>query len=181
MSFAENWDSLCWYVIKTHPRQEDKVASNLEAFRIETFNPKIRDRRFHPFTDEPIYVVRPLFSSYIFAKFKLHDLYHKIKFTRGVHSVVGFNEGPAPIDDMVIDMIRSRMSKDGFVRIGEKLESGDRIIIQDGPLKNFTGIFEWEMKDTNRVSILLQTVGYQGHLVVERSQVKKLEMAAVTS
>jgi transcriptional antiterminator RfaH len=162
-----------WYAIHTHPKQEERAYYNLQAWGVESLSPKVRERRLNPFTGSPIYLSKPLFPGYIFSKFNAGSLLHKIGFTRGVHSVVSFNAIPAPIDDDIIALIKSRMTDQGFVRIGDDLKAGDRVIIKEGPLKNLMGIFERELKDSDRVSILLEAVSYQGRMVVERGQVRK--------
>jgi transcription elongation factor/antiterminator RfaH len=161
-----------WYVIHTHSKQENRAGSNLRVLGIPIFDPKIRERRYNQFSVAPTYVTKPLFPSYIFAQFKVNDLYHKVRFTRGVYSVVSFGEGPTPIAEEVIMLIRSNI-EDGFVRIDEGIRPGDRIMIKDGPLKNFAGIFEREMKGTDRIRILLENVSYQAHIEIERDMVKK--------
>jgi transcription elongation factor/antiterminator RfaH len=163
-----------WYVIHTHPKQEDRACSNLRVLGVPIFNPKVRERRYNQFAIIPTYVAKPLFPRYIFAQFKIGDLYHKVRFTRGVYSVVGFGEGPTSIDEEIISLIQSNMKKeDGFVRIDEEIKPGDKVIVRDGPLKNFAGIFEREMKDADRIRILLETVSYQAHVEIERDMVKR--------
>jgi transcription elongation factor/antiterminator RfaH len=162
-----------WYVIHTHSKQEDRAGSNLRVLGVPIFNPKIRESRCNQFSLVPAYVTKPLFPRYIFAQFKVSDLYHKVRFTRGVYSVISFGEGPTPITEEVIMLIRSNIKEDGFVRIDEEIKPGDRVIVKDGPLKNFAGIFEREMKDADRIRILLETVSYQAHVEVERGMVKK--------
>jgi transcription antitermination factor NusG len=162
-----------WYVIHTHSKQEDRAGSNLMVLGIPILNPKIRGRRYNQFVIVPTYVMRPLFPSYIFAQFKINDLYHKVRFTRGVYNVVSLGECPTPIDKEIIRMIRSNIREDGFVRIDEEIMPGDRVVVKDGPLKNFAGIFEREMKDTDRIRILLETVSYQAHIEIEKDMVKK--------
>jgi len=71
-------------------------------------------------------------------------------------------------------LIRSNIKEDGFVRIDEEVKPGDRVMVKDGPLKNFTGIFEREMKDTDRIRVLLETVNYQVHSEIEKDMVKKV-------
>jgi transcription elongation factor/antiterminator RfaH len=162
-----------WYVIHTHPKHEDRAGSNLRVLGIPIVDPKIRERRYNQFSIAPAYVTKPLFPRYIFAQFKAYDLYHKVRFTRGVYSVVSFGEGPTPIAEEVIMLIRSNIKEDGFVRIHEEIKPGDRIMVKDGPLKNFAGIFEREMKGTDRIRVLLETVSYQAHVEIERDMVKK--------
>jgi transcription elongation factor/antiterminator RfaH len=163
-----------WYVIHTHPKQEDRAGSNLKVLGMPVLSPKTRERRYNQFVNAPTYVTKPLFPRYIFAQFKINDLYHKVRFTRGVYSVVSFGEGPTQIDEEIIALIQSNIrEEDGFVRIDEDVKPGDRVIVKDGPLKNFAGIFELEMKDTDRIRILLETVSYQAHVEIERDMVKK--------
>jgi transcription elongation factor/antiterminator RfaH len=163
-----------WYVIHTHTKQEDRAGNNLRVLGIPIFDPKIMVRRYNQFSISPTYVTKPLFPRYIFAQFKVHDLYHKVRFTRGVYTVVSFGEGPTPIAEEVIMLIRSNIKGDGFVRIDEEVRPGDRVMVKDGPLKNFAGIFEREMRDTDRIRILLETVSYQAHIEVKRDMVKKV-------
>lgn len=163
-----------WYVIHTRPKQEVRAESNLKAWGVETFTPLISERRNNPFTKMPNRVIKPLFPSYIFARFKLGSLLQKIWFTRGVHSVVSFGDGPTPVDDEVIDVIKSQTSRDGLIRIGEQLKHGDKVMIKEGPLRDLVGVFEREMKETERVSILLTTLSYQGHVIIEKELIKKI-------
>lgn len=166
-------NKLCWYAIHTHPKQEDRAESNLHAWQVETFAPRYRQRRFNQYTNHPSLVIKPLFPRYIFARFVAGELLHKVRFTRGVHSVVSFGKEPIPVDDELIAIIQARRSEDGFIRIGDELKAGDQVMIKAGHFKGFTGIFERRMKDADRVMIMLQTVGYQPHVVVEKAHVMK--------
>ena len=166
-------DTPRWYVIHTHPKQEDRACSNLRVLGAPIFNPKIRARRYNQFICTPTYVTKPLFPRYIFVQFKINNLYHKVRFTRGVYSVVSFGDSPTPIDEEIIALIQANIKEDGFVRIDEEIRPGDRVIVKDGPLKHFAGMFEREMKDTDRIRILLETVSYQAHVEIERDMVKR--------
>lgn len=166
-------ESLRWYLIHTQPKQESRAEYNLNAWKIEILAPKLKERRFHPYTSAPTYAIKPLFPGYIFARFK-PGLLSKVHYTRGVHSVVSFGDAPVTVEDEVIEAIRSRIAEDGFVRIGEELKPGDRVLIKSGPLKNLRGVFERELKASERVMILLTSVKYQSRLTVERNVVQKV-------
>jgi len=88
--------------------------------------------------------------------------------------VVNFNDSPAQIDDELVDLIKSRVGEDGFVKVGEDLNYGDKVLIKEGPLKTLVGIFERDVKDTDRVMILLSNISFQGRVTVERSVVAKV-------
>src|SRR5262245_61288751 len=174
MNKQTTWDGPCWYVIHTHPKQEDRADSNLTVLGVQTFNPKVRERHYNQYTNAPTYLSKPLFPRYIFAKLKINDLYYKVRFTRGVHSLISFGDNPTPIDEEIIAVIQSRVREDGFVTIEDNPKPGDKVMIKYGPLRNFAGIFEHEMKGADRVRILLQTVSYQAHVEIEKDLVVKL-------
>lgn len=168
-------DAVHWYVIHTHPRQEDRAERNLRSEGLETLFPKLRERRYNQYTGEPTQIIKPLFPRYLFARFNASELLHKVSYTRGVHCVVAFGGRPTPLESDIIALIQSRIGADGFVRIGEELKPGDQILVRDGPLKNFIGIFEREMKGSDRVMILLTTIGYQAHVMIERDLLQRLK------
>lgn len=171
-------DELRWYVIQTHPKQEDRVGKNLATCNVQFFSPKIRKPRYNQFTGKPIYVSGPLFPCYIFARFQIAPMYHSVRFTRGVRSVIAFEEYPAPVEDSAIEFIQSRIGDDGYVIIGdalgnrERFKPGSEVIVLDGPFKNLSGIFEREMPGGERVRILLQALSYQVHAELKASAIR---------
>ena len=167
-------DIPCWYAIHTHPKQENRAESNLAAWNVETFFPRIRDCRFNEFTGAPSYFVKPLFPGYLFARFAPNNLLHKVRFTRGVHSVVCIGSDPAPVDDRVIEVIAAQIDDAGFVKVGADLDPGAKVMIQAGPFKGLTGIFEREASATDRIRILLDCVCFQARVEVERNYVRAL-------
>jgi transcriptional antiterminator RfaH len=173
MSFTKGNDS-SWYAIHTHPKQENRAEGNLQAWDVETFFPKIRDCRFNEFTGGPSYFIKPLFPGYLFARFAMNNLLHKVRFTRGVHSVVCIGSDPAPIDDKLIEIIADQIDATGFVKIGADLEPGARVLIQTGSFKGFTGIFERGTSAAVRIKILLDCVSFQARVEVERRYVTAL-------
>lgn len=161
-----------WYAVFTHARQEGRADENLKAWRVETFAPRIRQSRYYNGT--LVQSIKPLFPRYIFARFKVNDLLHKVTFTRGVSGVVSFGGTPTPVDDQIIEIIKSQMSEDGYVKIVETLRAGDPVEIKDGPLKNFRGIFERAVKHSDRVMLLLTTISFHSHVEVPRELVRKV-------
>lgn len=171
-------DTPNWYAIHTHPRQEIRADSNLRAWRVETLAPMLK-------TDGSgggalLKVVKPLFPRYIFARFKASELLHKVTYTRGVNSVVSFGGNPTPVDDLIIDTIRSRITEDGYVRLYEKLEAGDAVVIKAGPFKDFKGIFEREIRHTDRVMLLLDAINYQSRIEIPRGMVQKIDASELS-
>jgi transcriptional antiterminator RfaH len=166
-------ETLSWYALYTHPKQEDRADENLRAWQVETFAPKLKTRRSNPYARTPVYFTKHLFPRYIFARFRAGEFLHQVRFTRGVASVVGIGNVPAPIDDQVIAIIKSQSDANSIVKIGDGFKVGSEVVISDGPLKGLTGIFEKNMKDSERVMILLNTVSYQSHIVIDRHLLRK--------
>lgn len=166
-------DIPCWYALRTNPKQEERADSNLRAWKVETFAPKIKEIRFTRASGEPYYSVTPLFPGYIFARFALSNLSHKIKFTRGVQSIVSFGGCPTMVDDEIISAIKSRVGLDGIVTMGDQFNPGDEVVINDGPLKNISGVFEQGAKEGERVTIMLNVISYQARITVDRCLIRK--------
>jgi transcription antitermination factor NusG len=70
----------------------------------------------------------------MFARFDAGRMLRKVWFTRGVSKVIGFGDGPSPVEDEIIELIKSRVGKEGFVEFNEDLKRGDKVVIRDGPL-----------------------------------------------
>jgi len=167
-------DTHYWYAIRTHSKQENRAEENLKAWSVETFFPRTRSCRFNDLTDEPSYFIKPLFPGYLFARFALSSSLRKVRFTRGVHSVVCFGGNPAPVDDRVIGIIASRVDEAGFVKVVDDLDPQAKVLIQAGPFKQLTGIFERKASAADRVKILLDCVAFQARVEVERNHVRAL-------
>lgn len=165
-------ESSHWYAIRTKSKQENRADINLRAWQVRTFTPKLKEHRMSGYGSG--YVSKPLFTRYIFAHFDANLLIHKVNYTRGVQNVVSFGGSPVPIDDKVIDLIRAQIGQDGFIRLGEELKLGDKVHVKLGPLKSLVGIFKQKIKDTDRVRILLSTVSYQSHLLIDREMIEKV-------
>lgn len=174
MEVGQTLEPLGWYAIHSHPKQEERASANLRAGSVETFSPKIKIGRTNPYTYVQTYERKPLFPRYIFARFDVNDALRKVLFTRGVRSVVSFGGVPARVNDGIIALIKSRVGDDGLVEPEEDLTMGDRILIESGPLANLLGIFEREVKGSDRVLILLAAVNYQASAVIERQALRKV-------
>jgi transcriptional antiterminator RfaH len=154
-----------WYAIHTHPKQENRAASNLQAWQVETFAPWRRGRQLIR-SATPTYMHRALFPGYIFARFNAQELLHKIRYTRGVHSVVSVGMQPAIVDDELIMLIQARRNEGGYVLMSGELQRGDEVLIKEGIFKGFVGIFERQIKDSDRVTLLLKAVAHKSHVTV---------------
>ncbi len=145
-----------WYAVYTKPKKEDSVAFLLQNIGLEVLNPKIKFRKFkrNRLTD----VIEPLFPCYLFANFDKDKYSHLITYTRGVRYVVG-KKNPLVVQDEVVNVIKDGIEDNNIIVIKPStFKNGDKVLIKDGPFKDFYGIFEKEIKGHERVMILLETI-----------------------
>jgi transcription elongation factor/antiterminator RfaH len=172
-SYTLTSDTAHWYAIHTISKQEDRAHYNLKDMGVESFAPKIKQRSYNRRPNARGYIVKSLFPGYVFARFIPQIWLHKVRFTRGVHSVVNADGKPIAIEDEIIDAIQSRVTSDGFVKLNDELKPGEKIVITAGVFKGLNGVFERKLKDTDRVVILLNTIGYQANLTLDSDQIKR--------
>ena len=158
-------------MVHTKPRQEGIAEAYLKELGLRTFHPKLRQKRFAQ--GQLQYIIKPLFPGYLFAHFELRRSQRAVKYGRGVRQIVSTGGGPTPVDDEILAIIRQRM-RDGYVEIDDKIEPGDRVVVDSGALRGFQGIFEREMKDSERVVVLLETVRYQARVLLDRGELKRV-------
>jgi transcription antitermination factor NusG len=170
-------DSSRWYVVRAKARQECRADANLRGWGIETFMPRIREPRSARMSVEKPYGVTLLFPGYLFACFDAASLYSRVRFTRGVHSVVGFGECATPVEEAVMALVRSQIHDDGFVHL-EEPRVGDIVQITNGPLRSLSGVFERDLNGSDRVLILLSSIGLCARIEVRRAFVRRAADAA---
>jgi transcriptional antiterminator RfaH len=167
-----------WYALHTKPKEEDRADANLKSWSVETFAPKVKAGRPSAARARSGGRGKHLFPQYIFARFDLNQSLHKVRFTRGVDKVVSFDGAPVPMDDEIIELIRSQEGADGFIEIREQFKAGEQVMVKDGPLKNLVGCFTREVDDFSRIEILLTAISYQGRAIVERESIRKSAVVA---
>jgi transcriptional antiterminator RfaH len=148
-----------WHAIYTKPGKEDSVAFRLQGIGIEVLNPKLKSKKYK--RNKIVEVIEPLFPCYLFANFDKEKYTHLITYTRGVRYIVG-KRNPIVVFDEIINTIRGSMEEENIVVVKpQRFDKGDRVLIKEGPFKDFYGIFEKEVKGYERVMILLDAISYK--------------------
>ncbi|MEW6068887.1 MAG: transcription termination/antitermination NusG family protein [Nitrospirota bacterium] len=148
-----------WYAIYTKPGKEDAVALQLQGIGIEVLNPRLKLKKYR--RNKLVEVIGPLFPCYLFANFEKEKYAHLITYTRGVRYIVGKNM-PIVVHDEIINTIKEGTEVNGIIVIKpQRYHKGDRVVIREGPFKDFYGIFEREIKGQERVLILLEAIHYK--------------------
>jgi len=154
--------------VNSKPKQEFAAEKHLKSLGIRVYlpvyNKKIKKDK------KKIEVIAPLFSGYLFAKFCIPTYYHKVRYTRGVKSVLGNNEYLWTIGQDRIDDILSR-EKNGVVILKKRAESfrkGDHIVVDEGSFDGWEGIFYEELPDRERAIIMLTNVKFSSKMIVPK-------------
>lgn len=159
-----------WYLLYTKPKREGFVEDALRRIAIEVYNPKRVSKKKANGNKGDFFA--PLFPCYVFVRFDVQKFFHMIKYTRGVKKIVGFDGSPSPVPEEIIYTIRSRETE-GVVDMASSFNEGDVVMINNGLFRDFTGVFQKELSDKERVLILLNTLSPK-RVVLNRSFIARV-------
>jgi transcriptional antiterminator RfaH len=163
-----------WYLIHSKNRQEHVAELNLRQLGVETFCPRVKEvklPRSQPLAGEV------LFPGYLFIRADMATQYRKITYAHGVLRVVKFGAAPAVVDEEIVNSIKERVHK-GLIDLPKasplpqdqnSLQPGQIVRIHKGPLHGLRTIFEQELNGAQRVALLMKTVAFQGHVIIDRN------------
>ena len=162
----------CWYAVHTKPRCEALAEASLNHLGVEVFLPLVKERRMCCGKQGPKTV--PMFPRYLFVRCEMSFQYRAIAYARGVKQFVSFGSGPAPVDEGIVEGIKSR-GKNGVLELSESnFNTGQIVQIKAGPLHGLEAVFEREMAGAQRAMLLLKTISYQARLIVDTRLIANL-------
>jgi len=163
-------DQLQWYLVHCKPLQDERALENLERQGFHCYCPvrsveKLRHGRRQAFAE-------PLFPGYLFIRLdRVNDNWHPIRSTRGVNGIVRFNHDPLPVQEEIIEQIRTQL--EGAAAQEPYLKPGERVHITDGPFSRLEAIFV--ANDGNeRVVLLLAVLHQEQELTFPIGSVRRL-------
>ena len=155
---AELYATPKWYACRTRGRAEKKVDGCLAGAGIRSYLPLIEQER--QWADRKKRVMFPLFPGYVFARFKLAELYQVLQ-TPGLVTVVQMNGHPTPLRDGEVESVRALV--DGVNRTGilpapsDYLAPGQAVVVIDGPFRGMRGTL-LEIRGEARVVVRLSAI-----------------------
>jgi transcriptional antiterminator RfaH len=159
-----------WYCIRSQPRHEHIAAANLRRnHELEVFNPRIRFKRAT--RRGPVWVTEPLFPRYLFARFELSVMLPKVQHAFGVAGVVRFGPFWPAVSDSVIRELLSVVGEEETRVIEDTLQAGGEVQILGGAFDGFRAIVTRVMPARNRVAVLLDFLGRQTVVELDRGAV----------
>lgn len=146
--------ALVWYVLRSKPNKEDFFWGQLLAHQIEVYYPSTRAKLINPRARK----IKPYFPGYLFVHIDLQEVTPSfLNRLPGSRGLIMFDTEPASVPDALIAAIRRRI--DQLNEVGShqlpEWQSGDAIIIRDGPFAGYEAIFDTCLSGNERVRVLL--------------------------
>jgi len=123
-----------WYVLYVKPKNEKKVAERLSAYQVDVYCPMIKEVK--QWSDRKKTIEVPLFKSYVFVNISESDR-QQVFDVPGVVRYLYWLGKPAVVRDIEMETLKKWLTNDTVENYSlTKLESGDKVAIKYGALKD---------------------------------------------
>ncbi|WP_300021492.1 UpxY family transcription antiterminator [uncultured Maribacter sp.] len=123
-----------WYVLYVKPKNEKKVAQRLSALQVEVYCPMIKEVK--QWSDRKKTIEVPLFKSYVFINISEGER-QRVFDVPGVVRYLYWLGKPAVVRDIEMETLKKWLTDDTVENYSlTKLESGDKVAIKYGALKD---------------------------------------------
>lgn len=159
-----------WYAVYTKPRQERIAQENLERQSFETYLPLMKLSRKR--RGEWVETVEPMFSRYLFIRLEPGTTsIASIRSTRGVTGLVQFGNQLVAVPESFVTALSQTADTETGVHTHDpdQFQTGDNVVLTDGPLANLQGIFKATDGDA-RAIILMSILGAETEVAVPVEQ-----------
>ena len=163
-----------WYAVYTHVQKEWVARDHLDRQRFASYLPVYHKAIRHARNVRE--VKRPLFPRYLFVRVALEGrAHHPVRSTIGVKGLVCHGDVPIPVPAELIDFLKSKEDAHGAIVLGSAMvfKKGDRVRITSGQFEGIEAMFS-EMKDTDRVVLLLGMMHSSWRVVVNTAEVERV-------
>lgn len=152
-----------WYVVYTKPREDARAQEHLTNQGYDTFRPMLKHHRLVKGGQKT--VLESLFPRYIFIELDQETSnWSRLRSTRGVTSVVSFNQEPAIVDDRFVSELKQKLNADNVLDQTAQQQSlfkaGQQVEIIEGSFYGLHAIVKAQTSE-ERVVVLLNMLGAQ--------------------
>lgn len=169
-STSANSAELLWYVLRVRSNHERTAAAHLRSRGLEEFTPTYRTER--QWSDRKKHVELCLFPGYVFCRLDASDRLPALS-VPGAVGLVGFGTGPSPVPEEEIESVRQMVSSGLLVAPWPFLRTGQRVLVERGPLTGVEGILQ-EVKKTFRLVVSIEMLQRSVSAEVDRSWVRPI-------
>jgi transcriptional antiterminator RfaH len=145
-----------WYLVQSKPRQAERAEANLVHQGYSVFHPRLMVERIR--RGRRVTVEESLFANYLFIRLRRWvDNWYPLRSTRGVSRLVGFGQGPLPVEDRLIEEIQRRLA---VAPTESALSPGQQVRIVEGPFRGLDAIFKAHQGE-RRAQLLIELLRRQ--------------------
>jgi transcription antitermination factor NusG len=157
-----------WFAVRTRPRHEKKVATDLHYWGIHTFLPLVAER--HRWSDRFRTVEMPLFPGYLFTRIaETAQARISVLRTAGTVGFVGVQGKGLPIPQDQIEAVRLIIDRGISFLLHPFVREGQRVRIRGGCLDGVQGILTAKNADQSLIvsieiiqrSLAIRVAGYR--------------------
>ncbi|GGI67378.1 transcription/translation regulatory transformer protein RfaH [Shewanella gelidii] len=164
-----------WYLLYCKPRNEFRAQQNLALQGVESYLPMLLSE---PTSKSKSAKSTPLFPCYLFAFFDPQEFpISRIHSTRGVARLVGCKEMLVPIDESIVNGVKTQEQKvrREVVSLAHEplMRSGDKVVVHSGPFSELEGIFD-ETCGNKRCHVLFTIMGQTKRISVPQADLKRV-------
>jgi transcriptional antiterminator RfaH len=158
-----------WFCARTKPKHEHIAAANLDRqLGLEVFNPRLRIERAT--RRGVVRAIEPLFPCYLFVRCSTEQ-WNDIRYVNGVSSIVHFGQSIPTVPDRVILELKECFEAEAPLDVEDRLFPGAEVSIAEGAFRGFQAIVLRMMPARRRVQVLLDILGRQTLVEVDRQSV----------
>jgi transcriptional antiterminator RfaH len=158
-----------WFCIQTNPKHEHIAAAWLKQDpHVDVFLPRIRYQRSTQLGRA--WVTEALFTNYLFARFDFAARLRWVQASRGVRNVVHFGDRWPTIPDSVIADLQAALGAEEIKFLSRDFCPGDSVEIRHGVFHGLQAVVTHVIPARKRVAILLDFLGRQTALELDRDQ-----------
>jgi len=159
-----------WYAFVTKPRHEKCVNERLHDAGMQVYLPM--QEKMRQWKDRKKIIKVPLFSCYIFVHIPFIERYEVLK-VPSVVRIVSIGTEPSPVRNEEITAIQRILESDVYFKVGESLAAGDRVKIDNGPLRDIEGDLVY-FRGTHRLAVNIEALGKSLIVDIDRRAVSKV-------
>jgi transcriptional antiterminator RfaH len=162
-----------WYVVQTKSRQERRALVNLENQGYPCYLPLKARKKLNK--NLSTVELEPLFKNYLFISLDISasgKSWAPIRSTLGVSRIVSFGPEPIKVEPDLIETIRSFEKKISEIEPEPLFNSGQRVLVTQGPFRGIEAVYELEDGDA-RSFILIEILGKLTRIHIETGILSK--------
>ncbi|MFO1487516.1 MAG: transcription termination/antitermination NusG family protein [Verrucomicrobiota bacterium] len=161
--------NMAWYCARTKPKHEHIAAGNVRSqLGLEVFNPRLRIERVT--RRGLVKRAEPLFPCYLFVK-TTGEAMNELRYVSGISSLVHFGQQVPTVPHLVVEELKQCFQEDQFLSVEDSIMPGAEVSVADGAFQGFQAIVLRVIPARQRVQILLDLLGRQTLVEVDRQSV----------